>query len=64
VPNSGPEELFPDFDRQEQERLFFILENTTPLQRVQWLEDTLLLLAPYLKDRSLPEDHPRNRKSA
>jgi hypothetical protein len=34
--------------RQEREQILFKARNTTPLQRIQWLEETRRTLAAYL----------------
>ncbi len=39
------------FAAHEREQILFNLKNTTPLQRLEWLEETLELLSPYLKSK-------------
>ena len=48
---SNPEPALNGFEAHEREQLFFTVRNTTPEQRLQWLEELLPLLARYLKDR-------------
>lgn len=43
---------------QEREQILYKARNTTPLQRIQWLEETRRLFAPYLS-RPPAKSHQR-----
>ena len=41
-------------DLQAREQLLFVAQNSTPAQRLAWLEQLLAILTPYLPRRDKP----------
>ena len=50
--NKSDDFRFPSFEENEKEQILFAVRNTTPAQRLEWLEEMFELFKNYLPDRS------------
>lgn len=58
------EKIRKAMEEQEDEQVLFKARNTTPLQRIQWVEEMLQLAAPFKRHDDGSKKTSRDPKSA
>lgn len=58
------EKIRKAMEQQEREQIIFKARNTTPLQRIQWVEEMLRIFAPFKRSDDSSEKLNRNPKSS